>query len=194
MDRYRFVSLYDDASFKPFRVSVKKMSGDMLELSTDPGDTIGNVKDFLSAYLDLPLAVIVLLNLSGEPTEDYDIIQTDLSLNMVVRNEYPELYQLTQHPENILGLKEEFDRLVDLGEDPLSILEDFINGWRENILNFHMSFISPETFAQIRDHAIAVITTSNIDAQKKRKFVDQLTPYEGDDLYDDYEYPYYNSL
>ena len=95
---YRFVELNDDVNNKPFQVSIKQMSGDMIELGTDPGDTIGDVIQFLSWHLgEYRTNRIILLNENG-PLKPSTVITSDLELNLYVETDadvYGELYTLT---------------------------------------------------------------------------------------------------
>lgn len=171
---YRMVSQH--AQNKPFRISIKQLSGDMIELGSDPGDTIGNVGDFLAELLMVQRSRIVLMNDDGV-VDDREFIQSNIDLNIIIRNEFPELYQLTQNPLDVLHLGEEFERLIGLGEDPVTILEDFVNGWQKNIIEFQMLFIPNQTLEEIRDHSIDVITNAPISHTKKKELIDRILSY-----------------
>ena len=173
---YRFVEL-NDVNNKPFQVSIKQMSGDMIELGTDPGDTIGDVIQFLSWHLgEYRTNRIVLLNENG-PLKPSTVITSDLELNLYVETDadvYGELYTLTfDIGKALLHLEEEYRHLIEIGGSD-DILEDFVDGWGDNILPNIPYLPSDPRLVELQGIAIRLIEASRLSPEKKESLIGRL--------------------
>jgi len=174
---YRFVELNDDVNNKPFQVSIKQMSGDMIELGTDPGDTIGDVIQFLSWHLgEYRTNRIILLNENG-PLKPSTVITSDLELNLYVETDadvYGELYTLTfDIGKALLHLEEEYRHLIEIGGSD-DILEDFVDGWGDNILPNIPYLPSDPRLVELQGIAIRLIEASRLSPDKKESLIGRL--------------------
>ena len=180
---YRLVALNDDVN-KPFQVSIKQMSGDMIELGTDLNDTIGDVIQFLSWHLGLPSNRIVLMDENG-PLQSTLVITRDLHLSIYVRTDADvlgELYVLTYNIDDaLLHLEEEYRHLIEIGGDD-TILEDFVDGWGDNILPNIPHLPSDPRLTELQRIAIRLIEASSLSPGKKESLIATLmSPPEPED-------------
>ena len=184
---YRLVSLNDN---KPFHVSVKQMSGDMIELGTEPGDTIGDVIQFLSLHLGANRSRIVLMDENGPLQSMSSVVTRDLDLSIYVKTDADvlgELYVLTRNIEDaILHLEEEYRHLIEIGKDD-NILEDFVDGWSDNIADLP----NDQQKIDLQGIAIRLIETSTLSPEKKESLIDRLmTPADEEEFDPDDIDPY----
>ena len=166
---YRLVSNYDVS--KSYYISIKNMAGDVIELGTDQGDTIKNVKMFLSPLINVPYRYLVFIDNLADPDKDVKpirdnmIVQSNLELNLIIRDPvYDELYHLPEHPEDILKLAEELQYLVRIGKDIGEEIDHFIDGWHDNIMT--NTNLSVDYKIDLRDRAINAIENIS-DSQKE---------------------------
>lgn len=183
---YRLVALNDDVNVnKPFQVSIKQMSGDMIELGTDPGDTIGDVFQFLSWHLGVyPSNRVVLMDENG-PLSSTMVITRDLELSIYVRTEgegLGELYLITRSIEDsLLHLEDEYRHLIEIGGND-AILEDFVDGWGDNILPNIPHLPSDPRLSELQRIAIRLIEASSLSPGKKESLIATLmSPPEPED-------------
>lgn len=191
---YRLVALNDDVNNKPFQVSIKQMSGEMIELGTDPGDTIGDVCQFLSWHLGLPSNRVVLMDENG-PLSSTMVITRDLHLSIYVRTDADvlgELYVLTYNIDDaLLHLEEEYRHLIEIGGND-TILEDFVDGWGDNILPNIPHLPSDPRLAELQRIAIRLIEASSLSPGKKESLIATLmSPPEDEEFDPDDNDPYH---
>jgi hypothetical protein len=172
---YRFVELNDPV--KPFQISIKQMSGDMIKLGTDPGDTISDVIQFLSWHLgEYRTSRIVLMDENG-PLKPATVITSDLELNLYVETDadvYGELYTLTfDIGKALLHLEEEYRHLIEIGSSD-DILEDFVDGWGDNILPNIPYLPSDPRLVELQGIAIRLIEASTLSPEKKESLIGRL--------------------
>lgn len=191
---YRFVELNDTG--KPFQISIKQMSGHLIELGTDPGDTIGDVIQFLSWHLgEYRTNRIVLMDENG-PLKPATVITRDMDLSVYVETDadvYGELYVLTFNiDEAILHLEEEYRHLIEIGKND-DILEDFVDGWMDNILH-DVYRLPSDQITRLREIAIRLIDTSSLSKEKKDSLVGRLMqqPVEEEEEFDPEDDPNYD--
>ena len=180
---YRLVALNDDVN-TPFQVSIKQMSGDMIELGTDLNDTIGDVIQFLSWHLGFPRGRTVLMDENG-PLQSALVITRDLHLSIYVRTDADvlgELYVLTYNIDDaLLHLEEEYRHLIEIGGND-TILEDFVDGWGDNILPNIPHLPSDPRISELQRIAIRLIEASSLSPGKKESLIATLmSPPEPED-------------
>jgi len=173
---YRIVALNDNS--KSFQISVKQMSGDMIELGTDPGDTIDDVINFLSWHLgEYHTDRIILMDGNG-PLQPATVITSDLDLTLYVRTDadvFGELYALTKNiDEALLHLEEEYRHLIEIGRND-DILEDFVDGWMDNILPDIAHLPNDPRLIDLQGIAIRLIEASTLSPTKKEILIGRLT-------------------
>jgi hypothetical protein len=171
------------------------MSGEMIELGTDPGDTIGDVIQFLSLHLGSNHSRIVLMDENG-PLRATMLVTRDLELSIYVKTDADvlgELYVLTYNIEEALNhLEEEYRHLIEIGKDD-TILEDFVDGWGDNILPNIAHLPNDPRLVDLQEIAIRLIETSTLSPEKKQSLIERLMSppepeeFEEDDI-DPYDY------
>ena len=183
---YRVVALNDTG--KPFQISIKQMSGDLIELGTDPGDTIDDVINFLSWHLGLyQTNRIVLMDENGGSLKPAMTVTQDLELSLYIRTDadmFGELYAITfDIGEAILHLEEEYRHLIEIGRND-DILEDFVDGWMDNILPNVTRLPSDPRLTMLQGIAIRLIEESRLSPEKKESLIIRLMqpPEEDEDL------------
>lgn len=191
---YRLVALNDDVdNNKPFHVSIKQLSGDMVELGTDPGDTIGDVIQFLSWHLGVPRDRIVLMDENGPLQSISSVINRDLQLSIYIKTDadvFGELYVLTYNIDDaLLHLEEEYRHLIEIGKDD-NILEDFVDGWESNILP-DIAHLPSDPIVDLQRIAIRLIEESRLSPEKKESLIARLmSPPEEEEIDHDDIDPY----
>lgn len=184
---YRLVALNDDVdNNKSFQISIKQLSGDVIELGTDPGDTIGDVIQFLSWHLSVPRDRIVLMDENGPLQSISSVINRDLQLSIYIKTDADvlgELYVLTYNIDDaLLHLEEEYRHLIEIGKDD-NILEDFVDGWISNILPDIVHLPNDPRLIDLQRIAIRLIEESKLSPEKKRSLIDSLmSPPEEEDI------------
>jgi len=141
-----------------FKIEIKMLSGKMFTLGTYRENCkVRDISYFLqeTEFFDVNTNNIVLVRDGQDiPLPPYYLINSDMQLNIFIRNSFPELHEFCRDPQNILSLEHEVSYLINLGE-PTSILEDFTDGWSEYVLYGNNI---PENIDELRQIAIAVLS------------------------------------